>query len=218
MSKHHLNSLICPECGTLDEITVWETINVSLDPSLREKVLNKELFVHKCSKCGIEILIVSNILYHDMENKFMLNYNEFPPSVTEDEGIEMPPEFRLNDEYTYRCVYGYNNFREKILILENGLNDIVIERIKYIIKHLQPEKRLACDIYFLRIDNSDAKDSEYGQLQFVAFDKNKQSSFFEVSMTTYYEQKLAVELDPRMKALDWSCIDENWISKHFKTL
>ena len=218
MSKHHIDSLTCPECGSREEITIWETINVSLDPSLRNKVLSKELFVHKCSKCGTGIFIASGILYHDMENKFMLNYNELPPSEIDYEGIEMPSEFCLNDVYTYRCVYGFNNFREKILILENGLNDIVIERIKYIIKHVQSNNYNNCEIYFLTVDNSDTENYEYGQLQFVVIDKNNKFYYFGVSMTNYYEQKLAVELDPRMKALDWSCIDENWISKHFKTI
>ena len=27
MSKHHIDSLICPECGSREEITIWETIN-----------------------------------------------------------------------------------------------------------------------------------------------------------------------------------------------
>jgi hypothetical protein len=45
MESHKLN---CPKCGHLQDTVVWTSLNVSLDPDLREKLFNGEINVFIC--------------------------------------------------------------------------------------------------------------------------------------------------------------------------
>ncbi|MBO4721349.1 MAG: hypothetical protein IKX31_07285 [Muribaculaceae bacterium] len=47
MSKYHDEPIICPKCGEQGTFQLWETVNVDLDPELRKKIFNEELFLKR---------------------------------------------------------------------------------------------------------------------------------------------------------------------------
>ena len=55
MSKHHTEIIKCPHCGNESEITIWDTINVELDPHLKEKVLRADIYRFICPVKGIMV-------------------------------------------------------------------------------------------------------------------------------------------------------------------
>ena len=71
MESHKLN---CPKCGHLQDTVVWTSLNVSLDPNLREKLFNGEINVFVCQKCGNRALINIVLLYHDMHRQYCVQY------------------------------------------------------------------------------------------------------------------------------------------------
>jgi hypothetical protein len=79
MESHKLN---CPNCGHLQDNVVWTSLNVSLDPTLREKLFNGEINVLVCQKCGNRALISTALLYHDMKRKYCVQY--YPVQAIED--------------------------------------------------------------------------------------------------------------------------------------
>ncbi len=52
MSKTNVYTLNCPRCGTENHITVWESVNVTLDPDLKRMVLDGSIFEHQCPECS----------------------------------------------------------------------------------------------------------------------------------------------------------------------
>ena len=126
MSKERTENFTCPVCGHQGEFTLWESVNVDLDESLREKVLTGELFDWVCPSCGQRIHIKYGTLYHDMKHQFMIFYDP-SEDATEIKKIEIPDMFANLGDYKYRQVLAENDLREKIMILETGLSDVAIE-------------------------------------------------------------------------------------------
>ena len=79
IKSHKFN---CPNCGHLQDNVVWTSLNVSLDPNLRERQFNGEINVFVCKACGNEALIGVALLYHDMKRKYCVQY--YPVQAIED--------------------------------------------------------------------------------------------------------------------------------------
>lgn len=65
MSKISVKKIKCPKCGKELKVKVYESINVSLHPELKDKLLSGELTDIHCS-CGYTLLLRYPILYHKM--------------------------------------------------------------------------------------------------------------------------------------------------------
>ena len=72
MSRTHTETIRCPECGESDEFTIYESINVTNDPKLKQALLERELTTFACPKCRYEVQISSDLLYHDMRKKIFV--------------------------------------------------------------------------------------------------------------------------------------------------
>lgn len=218
MSQSHKEPIDCPHCHARGEFELWDSVNVDLDPELRDKIFNDELFLWQCSNCRNEVFIPFGTLYHDMRNKFMLFFSFKEPKEGKYDPLEILQALGIEDGYTIRSVYGLINFKEKIAILENGLNDVVIERMKYIISHISypeiSEKR-----YDLRFGGLNAKeeDSMHESIIFFYLDEEKEEKMIlTLPMDNYYEHKLAVKLDPRFNVERGVCVDQEWIANQMK--
>lgn len=131
MSKERIEEIACPKCHEKSRFTIHESINVTLDKDMKEKVLTGKAFSFKCPKCGKETMINYSFLYHDMENKYMiyeLLNKEDPKELNED------PNFKsLFKEYTLRVVRDHNKLIEKIRIFDDKLDDLIIEALKTLV-------------------------------------------------------------------------------------
>lgn len=77
MSLMSVRDLACPKCGHKQETEVWQSVNVSLDPKLREKLLRGEINVFKCRSCQNSALIETPLLYNDMSRRYCVQYYPF---------------------------------------------------------------------------------------------------------------------------------------------
>ena len=75
MSKISVKTFTCPSCGCNGEFKMYDSVNVSLDPKLRDKVLSGEIFDWTCPKCGEVVSLRHNLLYHDMKREFQIYYS-----------------------------------------------------------------------------------------------------------------------------------------------
>ena len=48
MSKCHKEEFICPKCQGKGEFDLWESMNVDLNPELREKLFSGEILTFRC--------------------------------------------------------------------------------------------------------------------------------------------------------------------------
>lgn len=74
MSKMTPHDLQCPHCGNKQDTMVWDSINVTLDPDLKKKLYAAEINLFKCKKCNKETFINTPLLYHDMTQRFSVQY------------------------------------------------------------------------------------------------------------------------------------------------
>lgn len=126
MPKQKTELFTCPHCKNERDRAVLDSINVDLVPEMRERVRDLSCFEWRCPICGKVSLVVDPCLYHDMSGQFM---------------VWLMPEGEAPDAsgfdplagYTLRWTDNLNAFREKIAILEAGLDDRAVEIMKLLL-------------------------------------------------------------------------------------
>ena len=218
MSQLRKETIECPHCHQEGEYDLWTSVNVDLDPELREKIFSDELFMYHCPHCGKVTGIPAGTLYHDMTHGFMIFFDFFKPDDYDYAPMEIPEGVGLKKEYLFRAVFGLQRFKEKIVILEHGLNDVAIEHQKYMISHvIMPEiAEKGYELFFAKTEESN-EEFPYGTIYFFYDDEEKEQTMqIRFAMDNYFEHKLACELDPRMKAEGCICVDAEWMAKQMK--
>lgn len=209
MSSSKYVPIKCPHCGTEGEFDLHETINAKENPQLREKIIGGELFNWECPKCGHKVVMPYGTIYHDPAHRFMIifqaefekkNYGHISDIINSTDVVE---------GYVYRRTNDVLSFKEKLLILENGLNDLAVERLKYGLTELQGASEFI--LLFVGVNTNDKERSEYGSMRFLAIKDGEEPRIINIPMDTYYEHKLAVEIDPRMKADNWAVVNQDWL-------
>lgn len=134
MSSRETIQVTCPKCQHAQAFENWQSVNVTLNPELRERVLSGELFTLTCAKCGEETTIEKALLYNDMERSFMvcLSGSE-PPAVPSIDSLDLS-KVRL------RWVETPAHLSEKIRIFEDGLDDRLLEIQKILVENMLEEE------------------------------------------------------------------------------
>lgn len=66
MSQSDTYQIKC-ECGNIIVLTLYHSVNVSVDPSLRGKVSERKINNYKCDRCGAQNELAYEFLYNDMD-------------------------------------------------------------------------------------------------------------------------------------------------------
>lgn len=136
MSRAEVVEIDCPECGKKQKVTIWRTINVTLDPGLKKKLLEGHINHFECRSCGTRAWLGGQfLLYHDMDRRFMvyccpptsLDDPKFLGQFKPDGRMEMPgiPE-QMSAQYHMHVVFDmgelvrYVVFRDRLLQLARG--------------------------------------------------------------------------------------------------
>lgn len=82
MSQTHQLDVACPKCGLSQTTSYWSSINVSLDPELRQQLFDGQINVFRCTACEAAVPISTTLMYHDMQRKFCVWY--YPFNMIED--------------------------------------------------------------------------------------------------------------------------------------
>lgn len=129
MSQSAMQEITCPKCGKKHPFTVWDSINTLEYPEMKEKVRNDEAFRYRCPDCGATAILNYNFLYHQQEDKVLIFVDADGSSYEEMKKV-MTTRGNAFDGYQKRIVLSYNDFKEKLLILDAGLDDRIVEIIK----------------------------------------------------------------------------------------
>ena len=73
MSIKRLESMSCPACGHAQRMLVWSTVN-AMDPDAALMVREQRVNRFCCAQCGAEAFVDEPILYHDMEQRYCIQY------------------------------------------------------------------------------------------------------------------------------------------------
>ncbi len=132
MSRPQQTDLLCPRCGRQNTVTLWESVNVTVDPELKDQFLQGALTSFECVDCGALVGLEANLLYHDMDQQLLL---WLCPADDQDSGPTPEPVAMhlldgLGTEYLRRLVASRARLGEKILLFDAGLDDRVVEVLK----------------------------------------------------------------------------------------
>ncbi len=198
MTDIYQHELACPTCNKHFQASVYASINVSLDPSLKGKLMRGEINKVLCPECKTEITIASDLLYRDTDKKLWLQV----AWENEQEWMEEEAKFKdklasfyhevprladtigpIEKTYTYRLVFGYSQLREKVSVFDANLDDRIIEWIKFIsILQIEPledlvDKQAEIEVFF--------EGEKEGQLSFICFSSTSDPIGFSIARDLY---------------------------------
>lgn len=211
MTKITNDLFTCPSCKKESKFVKYDSVNVTLQPELREKVLSGTIFDWVCPYCGETLSIRYNLLYHDMDRAFQVYYSPSNSSETNkmiNDLLTKYPGMRC----LCRTVETLNDLREKIYIFEAGLNDIAIELLKLVMKYEKNSKiPEECELRFQKM-------MPMNKMVFCKIiDGHPQEGYLLVDKVNYDNYLHEVSTNPIYK-IDKFCdtIDANWIINHMK--
>ena len=210
-------SVRCSSCGNTHTVETYGSINVSEDPSLKEKVKDGSLFVWECPHCGQLNLAKYTTLYHDPDNNLMIWL--LPTGSSLDTGTEskMISAAEELDDYTLRRVDDIGSLIEKVNIFDAGLDDLVIEMCKYVTKmelvEKTPQKKEAifsAPFKFYRIGGADNEIT-------LSFPLEGNMHGINIGFNVYEDCSGILRRNPSICAeKGFARIDADWLSKFFR--
>ncbi len=232
MSKMQTIRGQCPNCRLEQEVVLWDSVNVSLNPELKEKVLSLDLLRLRCSGCQGILMLGYPMVYHDMGRPLMISFNPGPSG----EESAVPP---FMNDYTLRCVRTPEQLAEKIVIFDHDLDDRAVECLKFgalaallagyadFLEKMQamplgPEQLLFCgtletkgepdesDLLFILLTPSPSAKAPAAVPSEMPF-----PLFLAVKRAVYREQVARLQANPAaaLKLREWASVDFAWAQK-----
>jgi hypothetical protein len=167
MSTRKTYSIRCPHCRYEQKVDLYDSINVAQQPDLKTALFENRLNRILCESCEVSFRIDKPLLYHDPDRNILIHWmpdaavsreeilDEFDKSMEElravlPEGVE-PPRVRL--------VFTRAELVELIFIIEAGMDERVVEYIKYTI-HTQNPGRVPASAKQLLLNVQDSTADE----------------------------------------------------------
>lgn len=198
-------TITCPHCQAETDHKVLDHINIDRNPELRAKVQDLSCFRVQCPNCGETVLAVHPCLYHDMANQFMV-------WLWPEEGEAPHAQFDPLAGYTLRRVDSLNAFREKINVLECGLDDRAVEIMKLLLFTQLNHDLDVVELLFHALDD------RTGELRFVAVLSDGAEQYAAMPGATYQRLREDVEAYLYTPGADFAVIDMAWASSALELL
>ena len=180
MSISRTINITCPNCGTPQDVQLYDSINADTDPQLKDDLMKNRLNRIVCVDCEAGFRVDMPMLYHDPGNGILIHWIPERDGLTREQIVEdfdrsmeemrtaVPDDIDLP---TVRLVLSRVELVELIFLIEAGMNQRVVEYVKYSIYTRNMEK-VAPEKYRLLLNVQDSTDEE---LLFVMQDAQEQT-------------------------------------------
>ena len=121
MTREIQVDVTCPACLFKDVVPVYTSVNVSMDPDLRDMIFEDELNRFSCPNCGKSIVLPVNLMYHDMDLKFAVWFSPQGEMSEEDRAVfdKVAQAMGIGDYLSKApSTYTWEDFKSKILEFE----------------------------------------------------------------------------------------------------
>jgi len=166
MSLFQPETVACPACGAPVEFAVVYSINADRRPDLRDGILDGTFQEEICDKCDKAFRLEPELTYLDVARKQWLlvqpagKLADWPEleeraksSFDKSYGPHQAPAVQaLGRTMQARVTFGWAAFREKLLAVERGLDDVVLELVKLAIIRGLDDSPLADDTELRLVD------------------------------------------------------------------
>ncbi|HJJ39539.1 MAG TPA: CpXC domain-containing protein [Methanocorpusculum sp.] len=205
------DSVICPVCGHEQELRIIPSVNATLDPDMREKVLSGEIFLFTCEKCGFKGFAGYPFIYEDKEiNGGFLIYLE-PDCEDREVGIDGDVADQvLLQNITMRLVTTINELKEKIFVFEAGLDDRVLELFKMLaLSKMKSDdaESIPDELRFTGIEEEEGDKKIF----FAAFNDTKYLGVLELPYSLYQSCVITGEPIWDYPVNECGAVDQQWI-------
>lgn len=141
MSQQTSYPITCPHCHAAQEVALYDSVNVQTDPELRDALMENRLNAITCRECGFAFRIDKPLLYNDPDQRMLIYWipvarerieegeAQFQATVAELASL-VPDQMALPELH---LVITRTELVERIFLREAGLNERIIEYIKYMI-------------------------------------------------------------------------------------
>lgn len=158
----------CPSCGVHQDADLYEAVNVGAEPELKQALLENRLNRIDCMDCEASFRIDLPLLYSDLQHNILIHWIPETADLTKEQIIE---EFDQSMEQinemlpadiavpSVRLVFTRVELVELIYIIEAGLNQRVVEYVKYSI-HTRNTEKMDPKKYRLLLNVQDSTDDE----------------------------------------------------------
>ena len=147
MSVFTTREFTCPECGATLEYDNFDSINADRRPDLRDMIITRDLSVAYCEACDKSFRPEPRLNYLDYENGLWIMaqpINALARWDVEEEsatalfagayGASAPASAQeIGDGLSPRLTFGWPAFREKLVVKEAALDDLILEKTKLMI-------------------------------------------------------------------------------------
>lgn len=171
MSLFSNPTLTCESCGHVYSIDAVESINADRRPDYREAILGNQFQDMVCPNCGYSFRLAPLFSYLDVGHgqwiacwpaPRMPEYRAAEAEATElfnkTYGPEAPAAaHELGAGLSPRVTFGWPAVREKLLIGELGLNDVVLEMMKLDLLRRLPEAPVQTGVELRLIERQDER-------------------------------------------------------------
>ncbi len=134
MSISHDSYIACSKCKREQLFTIWDSVNVWVDPNLKQSLLDGDLTTFHCRRCGHSAHVANDLLYHDMKNQLAIWLKHSDGAGFA--GLDTATKSLLSSlgkNYTCRIVESYHELVDKIRVFDDGFSDASIELFKLMI-------------------------------------------------------------------------------------
>ncbi|VGO16012.1 hypothetical protein PDESU_04602 [Pontiella desulfatans] len=169
MSISRTVNITCPSCGTPQDVVLYDAVNVQTDPQLKEALMQNQLNRVECPDCDLGFRVDLPVLYSDPKNNILIHWIPESDETSREQILE---EFdrsmeRMNsmmpadaDIPGVRLVLSRVELVELVFLIEAGLNQRVVEYVKYSIYTRNLEK-IDPHKYRLLLNVQDSTDEEF---------------------------------------------------------
>lgn len=214
MSINLKQSVKCPECSQMSDVTIWSSITVKDSSDLKADLLAGKINMFKCPSCEHIALMPNPMLYHDEDRKLMISFSPTNDPVIKEQIFSNIKDSSKNsgelnnlEGYNLRFLTEYNELLEKILVFDNDLNDKVIEVLKLMILSQDVEK-------------SEQRNCRFGKvcddgLEFMIHDFIENQVYTSTVPKSSYDTIYTSLIESGMKpySFDWEIVDPTYATR-----
>jgi len=161
MTTFHQMLAQCPVCFNEETLTIWDSIDASSDPDLRERLLRKTLQSLECRNCGNSTLIAAPLTYGDPVHNLLIECRpgldrgqllDRLNELRQEHASEGPSDPDIADRMPFRRLTAtMNDLIEKIHIREQQLDDRALEIVKLAVINHGAEESAVEDLHFVGV-------------------------------------------------------------------
>lgn len=144
MSTFVKREIACGGCGLRAERDVATSVNVSRTPEWRARILDETFQRFPCSRCRAVTQVCDAFVYLDFDRRQLIGVlppaeeshwaeveHEAADAFERNLGRDGPAVARpIGEGFVVRTVFGLDALREKLILLDAGLDDSIVEVVK----------------------------------------------------------------------------------------